>query len=67
MIEDAVEEKPEPCPKCGGRTVEFTGTGKITQYRICPWRDKPGHKTKDEVAQEITCVRQSIVPSGRMA
>ena len=53
------------CQECGGRTVEFCGTGKDTQQRICSQWQEPGHLSEEEVKAKIQGVRNALMPSGR--
>jgi hypothetical protein len=58
----------EPCPDCGGKTIEFRGSGLNVEYRVCPRWKQPGHKKKAEVLREIEAKRAAHAPaSGRTA
>ena len=62
-----IESAQEKCPECGGRTVEFSGHGLDTQYKICSRWKEPGHKTEEEVKRILANVRKQLRPSGRFA
>ena len=55
----------EICPECKGRTVEYTGKGLDTQYRICSRYTEAGHKSEEEINREMANLRRGIKPSGR--
>ena len=55
------------CEECQGLTVNYSGHGLDTQYRICSQWQTPGHKTGDEIKQEIAKLQRIIRPSGRFA
>ena len=55
------------CSECHGETVSFKGRGLDMQYKICSRWKEPGHKSEDEVKQEISSLRRQIRPSGRFA
>lgn len=59
---------PEKCADCGGRGIEFRGSGNNTQYRVCPrWRE-PGHPTQEEITEKLAESRAANYPaSGRFA
>lgn len=56
------------CSECGGATVEYSGRGLDTQYKICGrWRE-PGHLSQDEAMAQVRKVRMANYPkSGRFA
>jgi hypothetical protein len=56
-----------PCVECGGRTIEFRGTGLNTQYRVCPRFREPGHLSEDEMVNALATARGNLTPSGRTA
>jgi hypothetical protein len=55
------------CPECFGKTIQFWGTGKNTQYRICSHWQEEGHLTKFEINQKLADVQRFLNPSGRFA
>ncbi len=57
----------EICSECQGRTIDFKGKRLDMQYRICSQWQKPGHKTEEEIKQEIARERRAACPSGRTA
>ena len=57
----------QPCAECGGRTIEFKGTGSDTQYKICSRYKEPGHLRWDEVQARYRERAKVLRPSGRFA
>lgn len=56
------------CTECGGASVEFRGSGKDTQYKVCSRYAEPGHLTKGQISARIRDVRAGNEPSsGRFA
>ncbi len=55
------------CQECQGLTVNYSGKGLDTQYRICSQWQELGHKTEAEIKQEIAKLQRAIRPSGRFA
>ena len=55
------------CQECQGLTVNYTGDGLNTQYRVCSQWQKPRHKTEAEIKYEIANHRRALRPSGRFA
>jgi hypothetical protein len=53
------------CQECAGDTIQFRGTGKNTEHRICSRYTEPGHKTIDEVKAELRRVRAQYYPASR--
>lgn len=42
----------ESCSECNGITIKHRGSGWNIEVWVCPYREKPGHLTRDE-AMEI--------------
>jgi len=63
------DEQKTECPACKGLTVEFRGTGKDIEYRVCSGVDDNRfvHKSAKEVNREILFAQYSAHPSGRFA
>ncbi|KKN25468.1 hypothetical protein LCGC14_0884330 [marine sediment metagenome] len=55
------------CQECQGLTINYSGKGLNTQYWICSQWQKPGHKSEDEIKQELANTTRAIRPSGRFA
>jgi len=59
-------ETDDKCPECQGHTVQFRGSGRDTQYKICTRYREKGHKTDAEIDAAIAAVREANYPaSGR--
>lgn len=58
----------EPCPECGGKGIEFRGSGKNLQHKTCSrWRE-PGHPTEAEIRAKLSEMFNAHYPaSGRFA
>lgn len=63
-----MEEKPI-CDECGGKSVEFRGSGKTLQFMICRKIESEMHRHKltyDECMEEVRKMRNLHAPrSGR--
>jgi hypothetical protein len=70
-MNDTKQQAPEPqlktCPECKGVTVQFTGTGLNTQYRICRRYEESGHLSKEAINERIATTIRAARPSGRYA
>lgn len=59
------------CLECGGRGIEFRGTGLNLQYKICSAyknTDTPAnHPTYKECMEELARRRRQGLPNGRWA
>jgi hypothetical protein len=65
---EVVEVDFGPCPECRGLTIEFRGTGKNVQYRICTRWEEPGHLSEEEVKKKLwEKTMAHMPPSGRFA
>ena len=55
------------CLECGGRTVEFRGSGLDMQYRICSRFPGPSHLSEEDVRKRIADVRVAVLRAIRSA
>lgn len=56
------------CPECFDfGTIMLRGTGRDTQFMVCPlWRE-PGHLSEAEIRAKLAQIRHRLNPSGRTA
>jgi hypothetical protein len=47
------DKSADTCPECEGRTIEFRGSGKNLQRRLCTRWKEPGHLTEEEVRTRV--------------
>ena len=65
MSERQPTNPPSPCPECNGETIEFRGSGKASEYKVCSRWKELGHHTEDEVKAKLKVWKDAAWPPGR--